>query len=316
MRDVALGVDVGGTKSLALVLDRRGQVMGESRAASAASSPEELIESLVCQVVGLCDDLGLDVCSVPLGVGLAGMVDHQGRLAFSPHLSSVSGTDVAAALERALSREGIAVDNDANLAALAEGRWGAASSYSHYVAVTLGTGIGGGIVANGVLQRGANGFAGEIGHMSVVARGELCACGARGCWERYVSGDALTRRAREAVAAGTAPRLARRFGANLVSEDVAAAAGEADAEALALLEEMGWWLAAGLANLAAILDVSCFVVGGGLSALSHHLLPPARQRLGELLEGASARGDVEVLDAALGARAGAMGAALVAGGWA
>ncbi len=315
MRDVALGVDVGGTKSLAIVLDARGQVIGESRVASAASSPEALVATLASQVGELWRARGLDAGTVPVGVGLAGMVDRQGRLAFSPHLSHASGTDVAAALGLALSRKGVAVDNDANLAALAEGRWGAARSYSHYVAVTLGTGIGGGIVTNGVLQRGANGFAGEIGHVSLVARGELCACGSRGCWERYVSGDALTRRAREAVAAGTAPRLARRYGANLVSEDVAAAAGEADAEALALLEEMGWWLAAGLANLTAILDVSCFVVGGGLSALSHHLMPPARRHLGELLEGASARGDIAVLDAALGARAWAMGAALVAGGW-
>ncbi len=312
MIDVALGVDVGGTKSLAVVLDATGHVLDESRVASHAESPDALVEALSRQIRQLCEVHDLDVSTIPLGVGVAGMVAIDGRVAFSPHLPGASGAQVASGLCASLARQSTVVDNDANLAALAEGRWGAARGESHYVMVTLGTGIGGGIFTESTLRRGAHGFAGEIGHMSVVARGERCACGARGCWERYVSGDALTRRAREEVAAGRAALLAARYGPALTSEDVAAAADAHVPEARALLDEMGWWLAAGLANLAAILDVSCFVVGGGLSALANHLLPATRGHLDGLLEGRAARGEVEVRDAVLGARAGAMGAALAA----
>jgi glucokinase len=314
MSDVALGVDVGGTKSLALVLDRDGLVLNESRVPSVTNSADALVEALARQILELCAASDFDASTLPLGVGLAGMVGVDGNFAFSPHLPGASGGHVGDALARALDRTAVVVDNDANLAALAEGRWGAARDVSHYVMVTLGTGIGGGIVTNHQLQRGAHGFAGEIGHMSLVARGEACVCGGRGCWERYVSGDALTRRARGAVLEGTAPILAQRYGVEVTSEDVAAAADAGVLDATKLLEEMGWWLAAGLANLAAILDVSCFVVGGGLSALSRHLLPSARRHLGDLLEGRGARGEVVVLEAALGARAGAMGAGLAASG--
>lgn len=312
MTDVALGVDVGGTKSLALVVDVDGRVIGESRVASHAESSEALVDAVSRQIRQLSAAHDLDVTTAPLGVGLAGMVTLDGDVAYSPHLAGASGVPVSHALTRVLGRQRLVVDNDANFAALAEGRWGAARGESHYVMVTLGTGIGGGIVSQGQLQRGAHGFAGEIGHMTVVAGGEKCACGGRGCWERYVSGDALTRRAREAVAAGNAPTLAQLYGEALTSEDVAAGADANVHEAQRLLEEMSWWFATGLANLAAILDVSFFVVGGGLSALSHHLLPATRRHLDELLEGRDARGEVVVADAALGARAGAMGAALAA----
>ena len=314
MSDVALGVDVGGTKSLALVLGADGRVVGESRVASCAESAEALVSVVAGQVRQLCAAHDLDVATTPLGVGLAGMVTFEGRFAYSPHLAGASGAHVSHALRDVLGREGLVVDNDANLAALAEGRWGAARGESHYLMVTLGTGIGGGIVAQGQLVRGAHGFAGEVGHMSVVAGGDECVCGGRGCWERYVSGDALTRRAREAVLAGRAPELARRYGESLTSEDVAAGADEHVVEALDLLEEMGWWFAVGLANLVAVLDVSYVVVGGGLSALSHHLLPATRRHLGEMLEGRGARGEVTVREAQLGPRAGAIGAALAARG--
>ncbi|MDE3083241.1 MAG: ROK family protein [Acidobacteriota bacterium] len=310
MTDVAIGVDVGGTKTLALALGVDGAVLASSRAPSRASSVDELVSALARQVTDVASRCRVDVSTVPLGLGLAGMVATDGLFAFSPHLPGASGANVGERLARVLERDDVVLDNDANLAALAEGRWGAARGEANFVMVTLGTGIGGGIVADGRLLRGASGFAGEIGHMTLVARGEPCPCGGRGCWERYVSGSALARLAREASREG---RLdVAQFSLDPTGEEVAAAADRGDDGARALLEEMGWWLAAGLANLAAVLDTSCFVVGGGLSALSAHLLPSARRHLLELTEGAAARPVVRVLDAALGPRASAMGAALAA----
>ena len=310
MNDVAIGVDVGGTKSLALALDVDGAVLASSRVSSRATSADALVDALARQVEDVAARCGLDTRTVPLGLGLAGMVARNGHFAFSPHLPGASGANVGASLATALGRGNVVVDNDANLAALAEGRWGAARDEVNYVMVTLGTGIGGGIVADGRLLRGAAGFAGEIGHMTLVARGEPCPCGGRGCWERYASGSALARLAREAARDGRLD-LAK-FSVDPTGEEVAAAADRGDEGARALLEEMGWWLAAGLANLAAILDTSCFVVGGGLSALSAHLLPSARRHLVELTEGAAARPDLRVREAALGPSASAMGAALAA----
>ena len=310
MNDLAIGVDVGGTKSLALVLGADGAVLASSRVSSRATSVDALVDSLARQVEDVASRCGADASAAPLGLGLAGMVARNGHFAFSPHLPGASGANVGASLVTALGRGSVVVDNDANLAALAEGHWGAARDETNYVMITLGTGIGGGIVADGRLLRGAAGFAGEIGHMTLVARGEPCPCGGRGCWERYASGSALARLAREAAREG---RLdVAKFLADPTGEEVAAAADHGDEGARALLEEMGWWLAAGLANLAAILDTSCFVVGGGLSALSAHLLPSARRHLVELTEGAAARADLRVLEAALGPSASAIGAALAA----
>ena len=310
MNDVAIGIDVGGTKTLALALGPEGEVLASSQSPSRALSIDVLVTALASQVEGVAARCGVDVATTPIGLGLAGMVASDGLFAFSPHLPGASGANVGELLARTLGREGVACDNDANLAALAEGRWGVARNEANYVMVTLGTGIGGGIVVDGQLLRGANGFAGEIGHMTLVARGEPCPCGGRGCWERYASGSALARLAREAARDGRLNDA--HFSKDPTGEEVAVAADRGDDGARALLEEMGWWFAAGLANLAAILDTSCFVVGGGLSALSTHLLPSTRRRLVELTEGGAARPVLRVLDAALGPRASAMGAALAA----
>lgn len=204
-------------------------------------------------------------------------------------------------------------ENDANCAALAEHEWGAGRGIDDFVMVTLGTGIGGGVVADGQLVRGRSGFAGEIGHMVVEARGAPCPCGGRGCWERYASGGGLGRLTREAALAGRLPTLVGAGDPTLVrAEDVTAAAGEGLEEAEILMREVGWWLALGLANLAAVLDCGHFVIGGGLSSASDLVLPSAREYLVDLVEGYSARPAITVTASMFGPRSGAMGAAMMA----
>ncbi|MFI5034786.1 MAG: ROK family protein [Acidimicrobiales bacterium] len=318
MSDVAIGIDVGGTKALALIVARDGRVLGEVQAATphdpgagAGAATARVLSALVCELV---EGHGLRLAELPIGIGLPGLMRRDGRLAYAPNLQSASGADLGALLGGALSSTLVYCENDANCAALCEHAWGAARGIDDFVMVTLGTGIGGGVFVDGHLARGRSGFAGEIGHMVVDARGAACQCGGQGCWERYASGGGLARLTTEAVAAGRLPSLVERRGgaAAVRPEDVTAAARDGLAEAEALVREMGWWLALGLANLAAILDCGHFVIGGGLSRASDLVLPYARAYLVDLVEGYDARPSITLTESMFGARSGAMGAALVA----
>jgi glucokinase len=228
---------------------------------------------------------------------------------FAPHLPWLD----APVRERLEKRWGVPVvlENDATAAAHAEATYGAARGADHAVIVTLGTGIGGGIVLGGRLHRGHNGMAGEFGHMQVAPGGLSCQCGGRGCWEQYSSGNALVRYAREAL--GSRPTMLEEMCSGnpelltglLVTE--AAAAGDLLAhEAFA---HVGDWLGVGLANLVAAFDPDCLVVGGGVSGAGDRLLEPARTALLRTLVGAGHRDVPPLLPAALGPEAGLVGAA-------
>src|SRR5206468_27656 len=172
------------------------------------------------------------------------------------------------------------IENDANAAAWAEFRFGAATDQSVVVCVTLGTGIGGGLVVDGAVYRGAFGVACEYGHMTVVPDGLACACGNRGCLEMYASGRALAREARELAASSpvAAARMLALAGSPeaLTGPIVTAAAAEGDPAALSICVDMGRWLGRGLASLAAVLDPAMFVIGGGVSAAGELLIKPVR----------------------------------------
>ncbi|MGC2486914.1 MAG: ROK family protein [Acidimicrobiales bacterium] len=319
MSNVAIGIDVGGTKALALMVSRDGRVVAEKKSQTphdvGFGAGEATTKVLAEQVIELCERQSLDPSQVPIGLGLPGMMRRDGHLAFAPNLQTASGADLGAQLGDALGNSRVFCENDANCATLAEHEWGAARGLSDFVMVTLGTGIGGGIVADGQLVRGRSGFAGEIGHMVVEARGAPCLCGGRGCWERYASGGGLHRLTREAAVEGRLPELVARSGGDwraVRAEDVSRAASEGLNEAVALMREVGWWLALGLANLAAILDAGHFVIGGGLSEASELVLPAARDYLADLVEGYEMRPTITVTTSLFGARSGAMGATLVA----
>jgi glucokinase len=319
MSDVAIGIDVGGTKALALLVARDGRVLDEDQVATphdeSTGAGEATATALTEQIRELCRRHGLNASEVPVGIGLPGLVRRDGRLAFAPNLQTASGADLGALLGNSLGSAVVFCENDANCAALAEHEWGAGRGIDDFVMVTLGTGIGGGIIAGGQLIRGRNGFAGEIGHMVVEARGASCKCGGQGCWERYASGGGLGRMTRVAARAGMMPQLVARVGGDpekVRSEDVTAAAAEGVDEAVGMMREVGWWLALGLANLTAILDCGHFVIGGGLSEASDVVLPTARESLVDLVEGYESRPTITVATSMFGARSGAMGGALVA----
>lgn len=310
MPGLTIGVDVGGTKCLALAIDSSGEVLADARVAT-PSGGDELIDAVVALVSQLTDSAGPPDA---VGVGVPGLVDAAGVLAYAPNLPGV--LDVAVA-SRVAQRCGVpvTVENDATAAVWGEREVGAARGAEHVLLVTLGTGIGGGIILGGRLYRGAHGFAGEIGHMVVDPHGPQCPCGKRGCWERFASGTGLGRLARDAASAGRLGRAVALAGGDpedVRGEHVTTAAAEGDHKAEAVMAAYGHWLAVGLVNLAYLFDPEVFVLGGGLVESAEVVLAPTRAAFKELLAGADYRPPIRIAPAALGERAGAIGAALLA----
>jgi glucokinase len=248
-----------------------------------------------------------------VGIGAAGWVDNeQAVVRFSPHLAWRSEPLKARLAERIDLP--LIVDNDANAAAWAEYRFGAGRGSSVMVCITLGTGIGGGLVINGQVFRGTYGMAGEWGHMISVPGGHWCECGNRGCWEQYASGNALVREARALVQTNspTAYRLVQLVGSDpeqITGPGVTAAAIQGEPNAIELLADVGGWLGRGIANLAAALDPEVVVIGGGVSAAGDLLLLPAQQAFSRTLTGRGFREEARLELAHFRNDAGLVGAA-------
>ncbi|MBM9461349.1 ROK family protein [Nocardioides sp. zg-536] len=292
-----IGVDVGGTKVLAVRLSADGQVEASStRPMPGRDAEEHRLEQVVAAAAR-------DVYDVPgpaaIGLSLAGLVDAaRGRYLFGAHLPWRD----APVRERLARRTGlpVVVDNDANCAAYAEVLAGAARGARSALLVTIGTGIGGALVLDGRVVRGARGLAGEFGHMQVVPDGLACECGLRGCWEQYCSGRALERLARVAL------------GRHLDGPQVTALARGGDEVARQAFSSVGTWLGVGVAGLVSAFDPEVVVVGGGVAAEDDLLLQPARAALRDSLQGTAYRAVPPLLAARLGPVAGAVGAALLA----
>ena len=307
---LTIGVDVGGTKLLGVVADAGGRIVAERRGPT-VGDPDDTLADMTRMVGDLRDETpGISA----VGVGVAGLVDLAGVLHYAPNLPGWEDVPVRAHLE-ADSGLPVAVDNDANVAALGEALFGAARGYSEALLITLGTGIGGGIVKGGQVYRGAHGFAAEVGHFTVDPAGPPCACGGKGHWETVASGNALGRLGREAAARGHAPGVLARAGGAVEAirgyhVGDAAQAGEPDG--VALLSAFARAVALGLGGLVNILDPEIVVIAGGLVELGDVLLAPVRAELVDFVEAPGRRPLPPVVAAALGERAGAVGAAALA----
>ena len=312
-RRLAIGIDIGGTKVAGGVVDVDGVITHRARRDTPhrSTSPSVVEDTIVDVVDELMHTVGSDVAAV--GIGAAGFVAaDRATVVFAPHLSW-RHEPLQEALQKRVAAP-ISVDNDANAAVWAEWKFGAAQGESHVMMITLGTGIGGGILVNGHVQRGRFGIAGEFGHMQVVPGGHRCECGNRGCWEQYASGNALVREARSLFSANSpiaSDLLDRVEGnpANLTGPLITEAARDGDPTARELLAEMGNWLGVGIANLAAAFDPGTFVVGGGVSAAGDLLLDSARETFKRRLTGRGYRPEARIVAARLGNDAGLIGAA-------
>lgn len=307
---IAVGVDIGGTKVLGAVVDAEGKVLDEHRVASPAGW-----EELRAAIVEVVDELRARVPGVAaLGVGAAGMVDRDGMIHYSPNVLGFRQAPVRTDLEAATGLP-VTVDNDANVAAYAELRLGAARGATDAMVITLGTGIGGGVIVDGRVLRGAHGFAAEVGHFQVDPDGPMCACGERGHWEALASGTALGRMGRDAAAAGEAPSVLAAAGGEVdavVGHHVSAAAQAGAADALALVDRYAFYVAIGLVGLANIFDPALIAIAGGLVTDGELFLGPIRAHFLGHIEGADYRPVPQIVAAELGEHAGVIGAAVMA----
>ncbi len=307
----AIGIDIGGTKVAAGLVDVDGQVLRRARRETPdRSQSPQVVEDTIAEVI---EELRDHREAIAVGIGAAGFVDaSRSSVLFAPHLSW-RHEPLRDAMRKRVGLP-VVVENDANAALWAESRFGAGQGESAIVGVNLGTGIGGGVLLDGLLYRGRFGVAGEFGHMQVVPGGHRCECGNRGCWEQYASGNALVREAREL--AGARSPVAHALLA-LVDGDlsritgplVTQAATAGDPAASELFDDVGRWLGIGLANLAAAFDPGLFVIGGGVSEAGELLLSPAREAFRRQLTGRGFRPEARVVRAQLGNDAGLIGAA-------
>ena len=300
-----IGIDIGGTAIKAVRLGQ-GRSVEHTEEVPYSGTPDEMIE----QVANLAGSLRSPE-TVAVGIGVAGLVRWpDGVFVWGPHVRG-ENLPIRDRLEELLGLP-IVVDNDANCAALAELTTGAAMGTMNAVVMTLGTGIGAGIIADGSVYRGGS-FAGEAGHMTMIPDGDPCECGRRGCWETLVSGRRFGAEARQILADEPDGVLAKIVGEDEPSGShlgLAAAAG--DPSAREAVVEAGRWLGRGVANLVAILDPELVVVGGAAVAVGEVLLSAAREEAVRFVEGAAHRRPVRIEVAQCGHRAGAIGAALLA----
>lgn len=289
----AVGLDIGGTKTLAVRLDADGNILDREVVSTPADDVDGMLVSAAAAVAAVTSD---DVSAV--GAGVAGMVG-DGVVVFAPNLAW-RNLQVAARISAATGLPCVA-DNDANVATWGEFRLGAGRGRDHVLMLTVGTGIGAGIVSGGRLLHGSHGFAGEVGHIIVEPDGPLCGCGNRGCWETVASGRAIDRLSREAFGEG-APS----------GTGITELAGGGDPTALEVLGEVGRRLGEGIAGLVNVLDPEIVVIGGGVVEAGDLLLEPTRRHFLASIEAPEFRPEVPIVPAALGPDAGAIGAALLA----
>jgi glucokinase len=304
-------VDLGGTKILSLVVDSTGNVAGEDvRPTEAQQGPDAVIQRMGDSLRAALGDGGRSFAAV--GLAVPGPVDLlHGIVAEAPNLPGWRNVRVRDRLREILGSP-VVVENDANAAAWGEYSAGAGRGSRHMIYLTISTGIGGGLVLDGRLYYGANGAAGELGHVPLVPDGPLCGCGAHGCLEQLASGTAIARDGAAAAAAGGAPILQRLAnGDPITSELVHRAAAEGDAGARAVIERAARHLGSGLVAFVNTFNPDVIVIGGGTAKIGGMLLEPAvaemRSRALRL-----AREQVRVVTADLGDRAGALGAAALA----
>lgn len=306
---LGVGLDIGGTKVLGAVVDSEGTVLAEHRVPSPTGSWSGMLEAIGAVAVELRHR---HPTVETVGIGAAGMVNLDGAIQFAPNVPAFRATAVRADVEAALGLPTV-VDNDANVAAYAEVRFGAARGVNDALVITLGTGIGGGVVIGGQVLRGAHGYAAEIGHFQIDPAGPLCACGERGHWEAMASGNALGAMARDRATHGKLPSVLAAVDGDVSSirgQHVSAAAQAGDADAVALVDEYSINVAIGLVGLANIFDPGVIAIAGGLVNDGDLYLKPIRRHFLGHIEGADYRPAPEIVPAVLGERAGVIGAAI------
>lgn len=312
---VTIGIDVGGTKVAAGVVDEAGKVVARRQIATAATHPTAIVAGIVKVAQEL---MAAAPGATGIGIGAAGLVDGEKGIVLSAPNIAWENVQLRAMVSDRLKLP-VIVDNDANVAALGESVYGAGKDYGDQIMLTVGTGVGGGIVIGGEIYRGAHGVGAEMGHMIVDASGSaVCACGNHGCLEAMASGNSIGRRARERASEPEATavlELAGRNAVDITGKLVGEAAKAGDVWAREIIAETGRWLGVGIASLVNIFDPDVVTIAGGAAAgTGELLLGPARDAAAGLIIGHVWRKLPPVVLATLGYDAGLVGAAVLARG--
>jgi glucokinase len=305
----SIGVDIGGTKIAAAVVTPEGKILNEVRYPTQAAPPNRLIETIARAITEVKD--GFEVGGVCVAVP-GRILASENKVISAPNLHEIEDIRLDEEIGR---RTGlmVTVENDANAAAWGEFRFGAGRGLQHMVSITLGTGVGGGIITHGMLLRGAQGAGGELGHVTIDPTGPRCGCGNYGCLEALASGTAIQRRAREVANERSTSALGRlAIERQVLGEDVTRLAQEEDDASISVLEETGRWLGIGLAGFVNTFNPEVIAVGGGASQAGELILESARKEV-QLRASSPARDLVETKEATLGPESGVLGAAALAG---
>jgi glucokinase len=295
----ALGFDVGGTRIKAAVVDHTGNLTSQLIEKSRVAEPYPAIRDQLVKMVGVLSDTAPRKPEI-VGVGLAGLLDRSRRKVMAaPNCPGVVGVPLAEDLEQLLQLP-VTLENDANTMALGEGAAGAAKGVNHFIAVTLGTGVGGAVIAEGKILRGWQGGGGEIGHICIDRNGPRCGCGSNGCLESFIGLKGINR-----WIARHAPRL-RNLGMGRLSE----LALEGDSEAVAVFEWVGHTLGVAMAGMVNIFNPEAIVVGGGVSIAGPMLFDPMRDEI-QSRAFSVYLGGIKILPAMLGNWAGVTGAGMM-----
>ena len=311
-----LAVDLGGTKILTALVSRNGGIMARERCLTLADEgPTPVIERLLSAIDSILRLESLKPSEMDsISIAAAGAVDlEKGLVTLSPNLSGWHNIPLGEVVRERYGGKVFLV-NDASAAALGEHRFGSGKGVKNLVFLTIGTGIGGGIIINGKLYQGLSGSAGEIGHMTLDMNGPRCTCGNIGCLETLASGTAMAREARHRLNQGEKSSLQNLVAGridNITAEEIGVAARGGDALALDIITRAGAYLGAGMVNLVNIFNPEMVIVGGGVAKLGELLLEPARRVVRERAFPVSAQA-VRIVTARLGEEAGIHGAAAFA----
>jgi len=316
MTPLTMGIDLGGTKTLTAVVDPRGEILASDESVTpAAKERDAIIQSIVDSahralkkaVVGISG-----ICAI--GVGAAGISNPEAGILFSsPNLPGLRNVLLRDIMQERLGKKTFLI-NDADAAALGEFYFGAGRGVRNFIYITLGTGIGGGILIDGKIYTGAIGAAGEVGHMTIDDNGPICNCGNKGCWETLASGTALAKEARRRIVGGVRTSILEYAGGDIekvTPEAIHAAAQQGDSLAKELIARTGYYVGVGLANLVNIFNPELIVIGGGLSNIGDMLFKPAFKVAGERAFKEAFQA-VRFAAAGLGPNSGVLGAAAFA----
>lgn len=268
MTAFAIGVDLGGTNLRIAAVDTGGRILEKISTGTEVARRDRVIDEMCSAIANLTSKHGAGGKLLGIGVGVPGIIDLKtGMLRESPNLPGWQDYPVHEEIEHRLGTT-VVLENDANVAALGEKWLGAAAAVDDMCMLTLGTGVGGGLILHGRIWHGMLGMAGELGHINVDAEGPACGCGSRGCLEQYASAQALKRMAGEVVAGGKAPALARAMndGQEFDAKVVYQLAMQGDSAAQQVFRRFGTALGIAVAGLINIFNLPMYVIGGGVSS--------------------------------------------------